>query len=264
MTAKFQVIQLQLDQEALTALSATRRNQLVGCMHAHNELTFLNRLLMFSLNGVGDGDLHDSLQGTQMWTVMQLLAGKLFETWKIIDDRFLKANPPDPLISNLSGDQKQKLDSLIKYFGTKTAALRIIRDKTAFHYDKINLSEAVDILDASEGRVYLAQHPVNTFYQAGSALVFHAIFMKIAEVVAHTSSLSSAERIKRGSEIAMDELNSVNEQIHDLLYYLISNLMEEAFSRPLHDIEQIRIPIEGAPKPNIVALPMFLDVGGRI
>lgn len=36
-----------IDEAVLRQLSSRRRNQLFGCMHAHNELSFLNRLLLF-------------------------------------------------------------------------------------------------------------------------------------------------------------------------------------------------------------------------
>jgi hypothetical protein len=45
----FDIIRLKIDKAALKTLDNRRRNQLVGCMHAHNELTVLNRLLMLGL-----------------------------------------------------------------------------------------------------------------------------------------------------------------------------------------------------------------------
>ena len=60
-------------------------------------------------------------------------------------------------------------------------ALEIIRDKTAFHYDRLNLTEATDNLAAGENSLYLAQHPANSLYYMGSALVFRAIFAMIAD-----------------------------------------------------------------------------------
>src|SRR5580693_8996643 len=44
MSRDFQIIQLDLDPEAFKRLPNRQRNQLVGCMHAHNELVVLNRL----------------------------------------------------------------------------------------------------------------------------------------------------------------------------------------------------------------------------
>ena len=110
MSRDFQIIQLDLDPEAFKRLPNRQRNQLVGCMHAHNELVVLNRLLMFSLNDVGDGELHNDAQGVQMWTILQVLTGKLFETWNLIAERFLGSNPEDSGITGLSEAHKKSLD----------------------------------------------------------------------------------------------------------------------------------------------------------
>ena len=72
MSKDFQVIQLAIDEEALKKANNRLRNQLVGCMHAHNELTVLNRLLMFSMNRTADGEFHDSAQTVQMWCLLQV------------------------------------------------------------------------------------------------------------------------------------------------------------------------------------------------
>jgi hypothetical protein len=149
MPKEFQVAHLTVDERRLKTLSSRRRNQFMGCMHAHNELSFLNRLLMFTMNDTGEGDLHAFAQMVQFWCVLQLLAGKLFETWAMINERFLHSNPPD-LVSHLDPSHKQSLQWLIDYFGNgkpfKNSALKTIRDKTAFHYDRLNLDEAADNL----------------------------------------------------------------------------------------------------------------------
>ena len=140
MSREFQVIQLDIEPEAFKKLSNRQRNQLVGCMHAHNELVVLNRLLMFSLNDVGEGELHNDAQGVQMWCILQVLTGKIFETWNLIVERFLKSNPEDPAIAGLNDLHKKSLAWLKDYFGhdqPNQTPLRIIRDKTAFHYDKL-------------------------------------------------------------------------------------------------------------------------------
>src|SRR5258707_14072794 len=80
MAKDFQLIHLTVDEKRLNKASNRLRNQFVGCMHAHNELTILNRLLMFTMNDTGDGELHDSARSVQMWFMLQLLAAKLFET----------------------------------------------------------------------------------------------------------------------------------------------------------------------------------------
>jgi hypothetical protein len=207
MSKDFQVIELSIDEEALKKASNRLRNQLVGCMHAHNELTVLNRLLMFSMNKTADGELHDSAQSVQMWCLLQVLAAKLVETWKMLNERFLKASPEDPALSKLKPDHKASLNWLKDYFGvdplSKDNALTIIRDKTAFHYDKLNLEQAVNHLAEKENNVYLAQHPANSLYYVGSALVFRAAFAMIADKAQDSAGRSHGERTSEGARIAV-------------------------------------------------------------
>ena len=75
----FQIIQLQIEENAVKRLTNRERNQLVGCMHAHNELTVLNRLFMCTIEYPTDADeLHISAQTVQLWCLLQVLVGKLF------------------------------------------------------------------------------------------------------------------------------------------------------------------------------------------
>jgi len=81
MSREFQIVQLMIDEDALRGADNRLRNQLAWCMHAHNELTCLNRILLFSMNDTGDGELHGSAKSVQMWCLLQVLAAKLVETW---------------------------------------------------------------------------------------------------------------------------------------------------------------------------------------
>jgi hypothetical protein len=153
MSKDLQVIQLSIEQSALKRTTNRVRNQLVGCMHAHNELAALNRMLLFSMNDTGDGELHDSAQSVQMWRLLQVLGAKLFETWNMLGERFLRKQPEDEALIRLSADHRAELEWLKDYFGVdklKDNSLRLIRDRTAFHYDKLNLELAVDNLRPRE------------------------------------------------------------------------------------------------------------------
>jgi hypothetical protein len=69
--------------------------------------------------------------------------------------------------------------------------------------------------------------------------------------------------VAAGVKIAQADLNEANFRIHNVLYGLVKLLLEQAIGGPLNDLEQLRIPVTGAPKPAMVALPMFIDVGKR-
>jgi hypothetical protein len=263
MSGNFQLIQLQIDGNAIKKLPNRQRHQLVGCMHAHNELAVLNRLLMFTFNDVGEGQLHDYAHGVQMWCVLQVLIGKLFETWNMLSERFLKSNPEDSAIAGLSDEHKRSLAWLKNYFGDerpRETPLRMIRNRTAFHYDKLNLDQAVDNLPEQENRVYLSQHPANALYYAGSALVFSTVFASIADKATETNRMTHGERMSTGVNITHADVNEANLHMHNVLYGLIESLLEKAFGKPIREVEQTRIQVRDAPKPTEVGMPMFIDV----
>jgi hypothetical protein len=138
--------------------------------------------------------------------MLQLLAAKLFETWVMLTKRFLQSNPPD-VVAHLEPAHQASLQWLTDYFGNgqpfKDSALKIIRDKTAVHYDRLNLTEAADNLAAGENSLYLAQHPAGSLYYMGSALVFRAIFAMIADKADGAANGSHEERVHRGTKIAI-------------------------------------------------------------
>jgi len=264
MAKDFQLIHLTVDEERLKGANNRLRSQFVGCMHAHNELTMLNRLLMFTMNDTGNGELHNSAQSVQMWCVLQLLAAKLFETWLMLNERFLQSNPPD-VVARLEPAHQASLQWLTDYFGRdkpfKESSLKIIRDKSAFHYDRLNLTEAANNLAAGENSLYLAQHPANSLYYMGSALVFRAIFAMIADKADGAANGSHEERVSNGTKIALDDVNKANSHMHTLLYGLIQLLMDDVRGQPAENEQQIRINVLDAPAPERVGIPAFIDIG---
>ena len=122
MAQRIEIRSFTLDDALLRAMDLSKRNQLLGCMHAHNELTFLNRLLLFSQNPVSEGELHDQAKSSQMWCVLQLLAGNLYETWNMLAGRFSlseKAAQQDAVITGLAAQHHVSLKWLREYFSAK-------------------------------------------------------------------------------------------------------------------------------------------------
>lgn len=141
-----------------------KRNQLLGCMHAHNELTFLNCLLQFVQNPVSEGVVHDQAQVSQMWCVLQLLAGKLYETWKMLAEQFSlsgKAANYDPAVLALGAKHRAALNWLLEYFAENRVGNRsiaVVRNKTAFHYEGLDMALAVKNLATEEKVFHVAPH----------------------------------------------------------------------------------------------------------
>jgi hypothetical protein len=112
-------------------------------MHAHNELTILNRLVCFSVNSFGDGELFDIGQSIQQWCILQMLAGKLYQTWQMLFEGFCRANPEDPALAGLEPKHKESLEWLKEYFKSKDSPVQVIRDKSGFHMTKASWGTAL-------------------------------------------------------------------------------------------------------------------------
>jgi len=257
------IIQFEFDEASLAKLDNRERNQLVGCMHAHNELTILNRLLLFSATPTGEGELHDASHSIQQWCILQMLAGKLYQTWQMLFEGFCKASPEDPALVGLQQDHKASLLWLRGYFKGKTSPVQVIRDQSAFHYDKRSLGKDITSLGNGENRIWVAEHPANALYFLGSSFVFRRLFTTIANNADGATGIPFVDRTAEGFEIANNDVSIVNLHMNQLLYGLIRYMLENSLDKSLDEIEQLCIPVEGAPDPDQVALPTFIDIRSK-
>ena len=134
------------------------------------------------------------------------------------------------------------------------------RDWTRGTYDKLNTERALSYLAAKEDTIYLAQQPINTLYYLGSSLVFRALFTMIADGSDHVAVGSRGDRTQQGLNIAIRDASQANVNLHRVLYGLIEALLERAEGKPLHMFKQDWIDIKGAPDPDTIRLPLFLDI----
>jgi hypothetical protein len=264
MTQRIEIRSFMLDDELLRTMDHRKRNQLLGCMHAHNELTFLNRLLLFSQNPVTEGYLHDQAQSSQMWCVLQLLAGKLCETWKMLTKRFsvsTRAGRQDSVVASLNEKHKTSLQWLRDYFygpGVNNKPIVVVRNKTAFHYGGLDIGAAVNNLAPDEKMFHIAQHPVNALYWVGSAVVFRAIFAEVAVLANPANTRAHNDRVEDGFHMLLNDVNEANFHMHEVLYGLIKGLLEDVCGQPLGAGDVTTI--DDLPTPRGVTICPWVDV----
>ena len=225
-------------------------------MHAHNELAALGRISMFSLNKTADGTLHDLTQTSQIWCLLQLLAGKLYEIWERVGPTISKVSELD-----FAKEQQASVAWLIEYFGVnprKKTALKLLRDKTAFHYAGLDFGQAQKNLAEDEKAVYLAQDSHNTFYAVGSALVFRTIFSMAASTSLNDEVSLFDSRVQLGAQKILNEIREVNHHTMNLLYGIIKGKLDKALGGKLTEPADEEIMVEDAPSRDGVGLPAFI------
>jgi hypothetical protein len=80
----------------------------------------------------------------------------------------------------------------------------------------------------------LPSNPANA--RLGSSLVFSAAFAAIADKRIDTSAMNQTERMAAGVKTAFDELNEANFRIHNVLYGIIKQLLEQAVGGSLDSL----------------------------
>jgi hypothetical protein len=120
------------------------------------------------------------------------------------------------------------------------------------------MGQALTRLADRENTIHLAEHPANTLYFLGSAVVFRTIFAMVAENSKVVGEYD--ERVALGARTVMNDVNEANFHLHEVLYGLIKALLEEALGRQLGEAEEVTN-IEGAPTADKIGLPPWLDIG---
>ena len=203
-TLAVRILTYPIDEAALRRLD-NRQRQPALRLHARTQRAeFLEPALAVRAERDGQqlGELPEQAQSVQMWCLLQILAGKLFETWVMLAERILRfTHARRHHWRLLCPDHAASLDWLRDYFGEsnfKNNAVKIIRDKTAFHYDGLDLGQAINNLGARENIMHLAEHPANTLYYLGSAVRSRAVFTFIADRVTPSAGRTFDERLSEG------------------------------------------------------------------
>lgn len=256
------ILRVQVGDKELRNLTAQQRNLLFGCMHAHNEITALSKLLMFSETPTADGNAPDAMRVVQFWCLLQLVAGKLFETWSLVSKQLLSRR--EDLGVRFSANHSTSEDWLRAYFGypqPKLSAIKLMRDKTAFHYQGLDFGQSLKHTGENENNIYLARHPANSNYYLGSVVTFRAIFALIAGIGAGAAVKPSNydELAVQGADIVARDVREADMHMHNWLYAIIEGLLKIARGGSINPDGVIQI--TGMPDPGQVMLPGFIKIG---
>ena len=145
----------------------------IQLMQFLNELNILQKCTIVSSNGLASlTTIEKRSQISQAHFFIRILAGKLYEGWKMIGKNFLETQLSSEYENLLSQKGKESLLELKVYFKDKNNLVRLIRDKFAFHYDKEKIKEEIDKIPQEELlEMYISEHRVNCLYSISDTVV---------------------------------------------------------------------------------------------
>lgn len=135
-----ELTKVELDREKLLALSPQEYTFFLSFGHHANEINAVTKLMYWA----ADGDEVDSPQEhgrqTMLTFLLRILAGKLFEGWRLLETTFLKRELAKTYFPLLDERVSRHLKHLKVYFGSKNAT-EVIRNQFGFHYSANKLAE---------------------------------------------------------------------------------------------------------------------------
>ena len=145
----------------------------IQLMQFLNELNILQKCAIVSSNKLASlTTIEKRGQISQAHFFIRILAGKLYEGWKIIRKNFIKTQLSKKYENLLSQKGKESLLELKGYFNDRNNKVRLIRNKFAFHYDKEKIKEEIDKIPQEEFlEMYISEYRVNCLYSISDIIV---------------------------------------------------------------------------------------------
>jgi hypothetical protein len=136
----------------------------IGLAHIYNEINVIMKLLRWSAAGNPDNIAGRHGQNATIYLFIQLLAGKLFESWEVFKRIYYKSKLSITYNKRLDSKASNALDYIKDYFESQKL-VKEIRNFYSFHYSPEKLDEALEISD-TDLDIYLERglSPNNLFY----------------------------------------------------------------------------------------------------
>lgn len=217
---------IKIQKDKIRAFAEHDKVLFIAFSNLFNEINILIRTLRFSNKSTGTA-VETAAQNSQTLFFLELLAGKLWEAWAMMEKTWFRYK----IDYDLTDSGKDALDKLKRYF-SKDNLVKRIRDNYAFHYGNDILEKIPTRIETTTDDevfdIYLSKLTVNCFFPPAMVLTLEMLksinpndawkaleqlrdeVMDTAELwleflKAFISFITSKDSIKDGEEIIIPE-----------------------------------------------------------
>jgi hypothetical protein len=245
------VIDVQLNQSKLLLLPENDRTLYFSLGHAANEVNALAKLLYWASNGLVRNDAEQRGCEALELLFIQLLAGKLNESWVLLHHKYFGSGLSRKYDNKLDDFAKEVLMKLRRYFGSENACNKI-RNQFGFHYSPDELAETLPKM-TDELHAYLQRDAApNNLFAFSEALLAQSLLILL-------KSLGDYESLEK----LVGELFDVGvwfDQVSDGLMFAIG----EASGLELRLKDPVEVQFEKLPAFQSMAISWFSDTSGAV
>lgn len=171
---------IEISKKNMASIPEPERRFFILITNVLNDVNMLFKLTILS-NKHRENIIELKAQESLTFFILVLLAGKLWEGWKMLGKEFFGSKLSMQYDPVLSSKAKVALQNLKDYFGKGDNLINFIRNKVGFHYK--HGDEILEILDESSDEerfeLYLSQAQGNCFYYMATILTSSLILTRI-------------------------------------------------------------------------------------
>lgn len=207
------IYRMKLPKPKLLAMGDAERRLLLVLGHASNELSTLQRLVLFSLQPEYEDEIRGKVAVGRANVVIRLLAGKIWETHELVKTRIHNDRAVATKYVPLMMDGgKAVYERLKKSWGTDSGQiLASLRNTHSFHFPQAAAIDAAfdEIEDDEVLEMFLCQHSDGTFYH----------FAELVFSVASTQTVKRGDFGERLATISKLIVNEAAELVHFIQHF---------------------------------------------
>jgi hypothetical protein len=242
-----------ISQEKLRAMSSDERAFLLLLGYAANQVSMLQKLLMFSMNKLPSSELEQTLCAAQTQMILRLAIGTLHESWLMIKKRFVGSSIGRAYLSRLDEGGLAALEKLKRMDG-KSNLISSIRNNYSFHFPDDTAEIDAAFFDAcsdpnSDGlwNLYFSKYGFNSQYLVSDLIVVHGI-----------TKLTKEADPNAGQQRIMDDVGETIVNLFEFTKAFFAAAWLKNFGTTLDAKELIKI-VEPPPIWD-VSIPFFIDM----
>lgn len=137
------VMRIHINKRELMSLQDDERILFLSLGLFVNEINALTRMLYWAANRKSDklNEAEENGMRTMIFFLMRLLAGKLYESHKVVKKKFSKRKLAKNYVPKLWGESVEALENITRYFDKPDNHIKEIRDSYGFHYSPVSLDK---------------------------------------------------------------------------------------------------------------------------
>jgi hypothetical protein len=241
------VYEIPISKNQLDSIPADERLFFLQIGHLANELSALNRFLLFASNSRGISDVERRARNAQAMLLVRLCSGKLFEGWQMLQRDYFGSKLSKEYDPILDESGRNSLSEIKRYF-SKSNLIKDIRDNFAFHYPADDLRDQLrHTSDNDTLYIYLGLAHGNSFYSFADVLVGSAMLSKV----------QGADPQKAMDTLFDDPINAIKWFL-DFIGSCMLILVEKYLGTSLKALGSNVVEVPGAKRWKDVQVPFFL------